>query len=83
MTASSPRGTFSQAELAGERVITRCITRPVSAPAATIPAMPGELEPLPAADLPGRRRAGGAGAGPGAGVADRAAVGAHPPRLRR
>jgi hypothetical protein len=31
MTASSPRGTFSQAELAGDRVITRCITRsPVS-----------------------------------------------------
>jgi hypothetical protein len=28
MTASSPRGTFSQAELAGDRVITRCITRP-------------------------------------------------------
>ena len=27
MTASSPRGTFSQAELAGDRVITRCITR--------------------------------------------------------
>jgi hypothetical protein len=26
-TASSPRGTFSQAELTGERVITRCITR--------------------------------------------------------
>ena len=27
MIASSPRGTFSQAELAGNRVITRCITR--------------------------------------------------------
>src|SRR5215467_9857275 len=27
MTASSPRGTFSQAELTAERVITRCITR--------------------------------------------------------
>jgi hypothetical protein len=26
-TASSPRGTFSQAELTAERVITRCITR--------------------------------------------------------
>ncbi len=26
MTASSPRGTFSQAELTAERVITRCIT---------------------------------------------------------
>jgi len=29
MTAISPLGTFSQAELADERVITRCITRPV------------------------------------------------------
>ena len=28
MTASSPRGTFSQAELTAERVITRCITPP-------------------------------------------------------
>jgi hypothetical protein len=27
MTASSPRGTFSQAELTGDWVITRCITR--------------------------------------------------------
>ena len=27
MTASSPRGTFSQAELSAFRVITRCITR--------------------------------------------------------
>jgi hypothetical protein len=27
MTASSPRGTFSQAELTADRVITRCITR--------------------------------------------------------
>ena len=27
MTASSPRGTFSQTELTGERVMTRCITR--------------------------------------------------------
>jgi hypothetical protein len=27
MAASSPRGTFSQAELTAERVITRCITR--------------------------------------------------------
>jgi hypothetical protein len=27
MSASSPRGTFSQAEFAGERVITRYITR--------------------------------------------------------
>ena len=27
MTVSSPRGTFSQVELAGDRVITRCITR--------------------------------------------------------
>jgi hypothetical protein len=31
MIASSPRGTFSQAELAGNRVITRCIT-PYSEP---------------------------------------------------
>ena len=29
MTASSPRGTFSQAELTAERVITRCIIRSV------------------------------------------------------
>ena len=36
MTASSPRGTFSQAELAGERVITRYITRQMSLPGATI-----------------------------------------------
>jgi hypothetical protein len=31
MTASSPRGTFSQAELTAERVITRCITRSYNA----------------------------------------------------
>jgi hypothetical protein len=48
MTASSPRGTFSQAELAGERVITRCITQSMSAPGAAIRAMPGDLERLPA-----------------------------------
>ena len=36
MTASPPRGTFSQAELAGDRVITRCITRPESVLGATI-----------------------------------------------
>jgi hypothetical protein len=47
MTASSPRGTFSQAELAGDRVITRCITRPMTAPGATIRVMPGDLERLP------------------------------------
>jgi glucokinase len=47
MTASSPRGTFSQAELAGDRVITRCITPPMSVPGATIRAMPGDLELLP------------------------------------
>jgi hypothetical protein len=28
MTASSPRGTFIQAELTAKRVITRCITPP-------------------------------------------------------
>ena len=44
MTASSPRGTFSQAELAGERVITRCITRPLSVPAVTIRCMAGDQE---------------------------------------
>ena len=60
MTASSPRGTFSQAELAGDRVITRCITRPVSVPGATIRAMPGDLERLPAPVSP---------AAPGAGPA--------------
>ena len=47
MTASSPRGTFSQAELTEVRVITRCITRPISPPGVTIRAMPGDLEPLP------------------------------------
>lgn len=36
MTASSPCGAFSQPELAGDSVITRCITRPAGA-AATIP----------------------------------------------
>lgn len=36
MTASPPRGTFGQAELTGERVITRCITRSVSVPGAAI-----------------------------------------------
>jgi integrase/recombinase XerD len=47
MTASSPRGTFSQAELAGDRVITRCITRSMPVPGGTIRAMPGDLERLP------------------------------------
>jgi hypothetical protein len=46
-TASSPRGTFSQAELTDERVITRRITRPVPVTAATIRAMPDALEKLP------------------------------------
>jgi hypothetical protein len=36
MAASSPHGTFSQAELAGGRVITRCITRPMLVSAADI-----------------------------------------------
>ena len=45
MTASSPRGTFSQAELTAE-LITRCITRPMPVPGATIPAMTGDLELL-------------------------------------
>jgi hypothetical protein len=36
MIASSPRGTFSQAELAGNRVITRCITRSMSVPGAVL-----------------------------------------------
>ena len=49
MTASSPRGTFSQAELAGGAGDNpRCITRSTSVPGATIRAMPGELERLPA-----------------------------------
>jgi hypothetical protein len=48
MSASSPRGTFSLAELTGGRVITRRITRPMSVPGATTRAMPGDLEPLPA-----------------------------------
>jgi hypothetical protein len=32
MTASSPRGTFSQAELTADRVITRCIALSMSVP---------------------------------------------------
>jgi integrase/recombinase XerD len=43
MIASSPRGIFSQAELTGNRVITRSMT----VPRATIRPMPGELERLP------------------------------------
>jgi hypothetical protein len=39
MTASSPRGTFSQAELAGDRVITRCITRPLDGARASLEAV--------------------------------------------
>jgi hypothetical protein len=53
MTASSPRGTFSQAELMAYRVITRYITRSMSVPGATIRAIPGDLEPLPARVYPG------------------------------
>ena len=64
MTAGFPHGTFSQAELAGDQVTTRCITRSVSAPGTTIRAMPGDLEPLP------ERLAGRARRGPG-GVAAR------------
>ncbi len=60
MTVNSPRGTFSPAELTGDRVITRCITRPMPVPGATIRAMPGDLERLPAA---------AAAAAPGAGPA--------------
>ena len=55
-----PRGTFSQAELTGERVITRCITRSLSVPGATIRAMPGDPGRLPAPASP---------AAPGAGPA--------------
>ena len=47
MTASSPRGSFSQAELAGDRVITRCITRPDVGARRYHPAMPSDLERLP------------------------------------
>jgi len=43
-------GRPSYARAAG-RVITRCITRPMSVPGATIRAMPGELERLPASFL--------------------------------
>jgi len=38
MTASSPRGTFSQAELTAERVTTRCITRRARCRSPRIPA---------------------------------------------
>jgi hypothetical protein len=48
LTASPPRGTFSQAELTADRVITRCITRSMSVAGATIRAMTGDLERLPA-----------------------------------
>ena len=72
MTASSPRGTFSQAELAADRVITRCITRSMPVPGATIRAKLRDLKrqgpqpPLPrragsallAAEMLGRVRAG-------------------------
>jgi hypothetical protein len=50
VTASSPRGTFSQAELTGDWVITRCITRPVPVPGAAIRNMAGDLQRLPAPD---------------------------------
>jgi hypothetical protein len=46
MTVSSPRGTFSPAELTDEQVITRCITLPMPVPGATIRTMPGDLERL-------------------------------------
>ena len=64
MTASSPRRTFSQAELVGDRVITRCITRPDVGARPTIRAMPGDLEPVPIRVLQ---------ASPGAGTAALAA----------
>jgi len=51
MTASSPRGTFSQPELTADRVITRCITRPMSASGATM-VMPADLEPVPTSPFP-------------------------------
>src|SRR5207253_2701199 len=38
---------FSRAELADDRVITRCITRSMSVPGTTIRAMPGDLELMP------------------------------------
>ena len=44
----------------GLKLVTRCITRPVPVPGATIRAMPGDLEPLPAHVSP---------AAPGAGPA--------------
>ena len=47
MTASSPRGTFSQAELAGEPGDNPLYHPFLSVPAATIRAMPGDLERLP------------------------------------
>ena len=50
---------------AAYRVITRCITRPVSVPGATIRAMAGDLEPLPA-----RVSAAAPGAGPAAVAAE-------------
>jgi len=55
-------------------------------PARVVPAGADAGQAAPTAELPGRVRAellvvgelGGAGAGPGIGLADRAAVGAHP-----
>ena len=64
---SSPRGTFSQAELTADRVITRCITRSMSVPGATIRAMAGDLERLP---VPVPVSAAASGAGPAAVAAE-------------
>jgi hypothetical protein len=68
MTASSPRGTFSQAELTAELVIARYITPPMPVPGATIRAMPGDPGRLPALvspAVPGRGHGGAAGRLPG------------------
>lgn len=56
----SRRRTLSQAELAGE-LITRCTTRPMPVPGATIRTMPRDLERLPAPVSPAA-----SGAGPAA-----------------
>ena len=60
MTASSPRGTFSPAELTAELVIARYIALPMPVPGATIRAMPGDPGRLPALvspAVPGARTA--------------------------
>ena len=56
MTASSPRGTFSQAELTAELVIPAVSPGQMPVPGATSRAAPGDLERLPAPASPSTRQ---------------------------